>query len=121
MLIIDDAFIPMLAEFDGKLDTIETTLYCGMNTPPQGMDSFDALLERGKAIPENSGSYDDLMGIFYTGGSTGPAKGVMLTHTNAMTNAAIASGPESTAPPQMISPSLLTTRIDVSLSGPSGP
>src|ERR1019366_2377237 len=29
---------------------------------------------------------DDLAGIFYTGGTTGKAKGVMLTHRNLMAN-----------------------------------
>lgn len=99
ILAVDDAFLDMLPGFEGKLDTVDTTLYCGMGDAPEGMDSFDALLERGQAIKDSSGSYDDLMGIFYTGGTTGRAKGVMLTHTSAMTNtanAAIAFGYEQT-------------------------
>jgi long-chain acyl-CoA synthetase len=42
---------------------------------------------------------DDALGIFYTGGTTGPAKGVVLTHGNVLANAAhvaLAAGFERT-------------------------
>lgn len=91
ILVVDDAFIPMLADFDGKLTSVTSTLYAGLGNAPDGMDSFDASLDRGTPLPNNCGSYDDTMGIFYTGGTTGRAKGVMLTHTSVMTNTANAS------------------------------
>jgi long-chain acyl-CoA synthetase len=48
---------------------------------------YDALLAASDALPLGEGvSEDDLAGLFYTGGTTGAAKGVMLTHRNLVAN-----------------------------------
>jgi long-chain acyl-CoA synthetase len=65
-------------------------IYAGSGTTPVGMQSYEALIE-GAAdsdpdwarLPDD----DELVGLFYTGGTTGRAKGVMLSHQNLATNA----------------------------------
>ena len=38
-------------------------------------------------VPDAQRNGDDIAGLFYTGGTTGRSKGVMLTHTNLVVNA----------------------------------
>ncbi len=54
--------------------------------PGPGIHSFKDLVARGGNAPAASGgALDDLALLQYTGGTTGPAKGVMLTHRNLST------------------------------------
>lgn len=50
-------------------------------------DEFDALIEAADAAELGVGvEEDDIAGLFYTGGTTGASKGVMLTHRNLIAN-----------------------------------
>jgi long-chain acyl-CoA synthetase len=50
------------------------------------MDAYEQLLEAEPAVLGEGVAEDDLAGLFYTGGTTGAAKGVMLTHRNLVAN-----------------------------------
>ena len=43
-------------------------------------------LARGEAVADANRGYEDVACLFYTGGTTGRSKGVMLTHANLVTN-----------------------------------
>ena len=48
---------------------------------------YEALLETARPRPFTECDENDLAGLFYTGGTTGQAKGVMLSHRNLVANA----------------------------------
>ena len=54
--------------------------------PGDDLPSQDALIAAASPMPDSGGSDNDLVGIFYTGGTTGWPKGVMLTHASMISN-----------------------------------
>jgi long-chain acyl-CoA synthetase len=70
----------------GKMPTVEAVFYLDDDAPPAGMRSYEELAE-GPAIADAGAGGDTLAGLFYTGGTTGKSKGVMLTHNNLVWNA----------------------------------
>jgi len=53
--------------------------------PPPGWEAFDALAEAPRLADQGAG-HTDLACLFYTGGTTGRSKGVMLSHGNILAN-----------------------------------
>jgi long-chain acyl-CoA synthetase len=83
ILFVDPTFLPMVQGIASLLPTVRHTILMGDGECLAGMHSYQAVLDAGK----NLGDYqdvqpdeDDVTGLFYTGGTTGYPKGVMLTH-----------------------------------------
>ncbi len=87
MLMVDDAFQAMLPAFSGNLTTVKSIVFAGEGPIPEGTVNYEESLASADAIPDAERGGDDVAGIFYTGGTTGLAKGVVLTHDNIISNA----------------------------------
>ena len=87
ILIVDDLFAPMLPELKDRSKVLRTVIWAGEGAScPEGMLSYETILAGARPIADVMRGYDDVAGIFYTGGTTGFPKGVMLTHANMVSN-----------------------------------
>ena len=87
VLFVDAAMAPAVQALQGRLGQVRHIYWLDDTPPPPGMHAFETLVEAPPA-PEFEPRDDDVAGIYYTGGTTGVSKGVMLTHRNLVTNAA---------------------------------
>jgi len=81
-LIIDDNFAPQAADIKAGTRSLRSIFYNGEQSAPADMLSCNALIDTATPIPDAEAGGDDLLGVFYTGGTTGAPKGVMLSHAN---------------------------------------
>ncbi|MFE9692754.1 long-chain fatty acid--CoA ligase [Micromonospora sp. NPDC005806] len=81
VLILDEQFAPMIATLREHAP-LSAVVVMGDGAAPAGAVAYERLIEEHPAMPDSRRGGDDLFGIFYTGGTTGWPKGVMLTHAN---------------------------------------
>src|SRR5437667_6743767 len=87
-LVVDKTFASYVTGRD-TFPTVEHVIYNG-NETPEGMLHFEDLVNTGAQLQQSADQDmedDDLSGLYYTGGTTGRAKGVMLSHKNVVSNA----------------------------------
>ncbi|RII14228.1 Long-chain-fatty-acid--CoA ligase FadD13 [Streptomyces sp. YIM 130001] len=122
-LFVDDAFLPVV---DGLRDVLDTVVHCGEQPAPDGLLPYETLLASTDPVEDGRFGGDTLAGVFYTGGTTGFPKGVMLSHANMMVSAlgsqacepiAVAGGRMLHAAPLFHSAALVAWNIQTLVGG----
>ena len=94
IMLVDDTFLD-LALAVNEMDGVSTQLiHVGEKPTPEGGLDYEELLAATEPVEDARRGGSDIFGIFYTGGTTGVAKGVVLSHDQMMTSAygCVASG-----------------------------
>lgn len=87
-LFVGPEFLPLLAELRDQLPALQHCIFTGDGPPPAGFHSYEALVDAASPdFPPVAVVPEDLAALFYTSGTTGHPKGVMLSHANLLANA----------------------------------
>ncbi len=86
-MIVDDHCTPQVEAIRNGCPALRQVIFAGDGEQPAGASSFEEMTANGEPIPDLEIGGDELFGVFYTGGTTGTPKGVMLSHLNVCSSA----------------------------------
>ena len=87
VLIVDEAFADQARPLMQAAPSFRHVILAGDGPAPAGMIGYEAAIAAAGPAADAGRDGDDVACLFYTGGTTGRAKGVMLSHGNLIANA----------------------------------
>lgn len=87
VLLVDETFVGWSDELRSKSKLLRSIIYIGEGEGPSGTLSYEKLIADAAPIADRRRGGEELAGVFYTGGTTGFPKGVMLSHNALLGNA----------------------------------
>ncbi|WP_421998387.1 acyl-CoA synthetase [Reyranella sp.] len=86
VLFVDTAMAHHLSAIETDVGALREIVWLDDTAGPEGMLRYEDLATA-EPVADAGAGREDLAGLFYTGGTTGRSKGVMLTHANLVVNA----------------------------------
>ncbi len=86
VLLVDDAFAAAVPALQEAVPGLDTVIHAGDGPVPPGALGYEELIAAAGPVADARRSGDELAGVFYTGGTTGFPKGVMLSQANLATS-----------------------------------
>ncbi len=80
ILFLDAAFLPLLGAIRAGAGALATVVVIGDGDDAAGLTGYEDLIAQGRPCADSMRGGEDLAGLFYTGGTTGFPKRVMLPH-----------------------------------------
>lgn len=88
LLFLHKEFLPLVPKLRQDIANLEKIVLCEDEGAGDEVAGYEELLAGAQALElVGRATEDEIAGIFYTGGTTGMPKGVMLTHRNLLSNA----------------------------------
>lgn len=87
LLFVDKHFAAMVPELRAQCESLEQVVFFDQAQTDTDGVSYEALIAGHEPVADADRGGEDLAGIFYTGGTTGRPKGVMLSHEALVANA----------------------------------
>nr|XP_061809032.1 feruloyl-CoA synthase-like [Nerophis lumbriciformis] len=85
-LVVAEPFVDVINSIRDQLGQIEQFIFVGDGPAPQGYVSHEDLIANAEPVADAGRSGEDLYALFYTGGTTGRSKGVMINHQGMTVN-----------------------------------